>query len=70
VKLHSPKIKYYRRLAGFSQKELAFLLGVSTVTIQNYESGKTSPSMETVVSLAHILSISTDQLLEYKIPKE
>lgn len=37
--------------AGFNQKEAANKLGVTPVTLRNYESGKTSPNMEMVAKI-------------------
>ena len=56
-----------RELAGLSTKELADFLEVTVNTINNYETGRTLPSMEKVVSIAHLLSVTTDQLLCYYI---
>lgn len=67
MKNHYPQIRYYRKLAGFTRSELAALLGVSDATISNYENGHTVPSMDMVVKLAHVLSVSADQLLGYTI---
>ena len=43
--MESPKItlKAARVNAGLSQREAAVRIGVSTATLQNYESGKTIP---------------------------
>lgn len=64
------QLRRYRELAGFSVKELAFLLRVSPATIINYEKGRTFPSMDTVICIAHILGITTDQLLDYSVPQD
>lgn len=66
-KLH---LQYYRELAGLSVKELASFLQVSTATIINYEKGNTLPTMDMVIRLAHILNVSTDQLLDYSLPQK
>ncbi len=68
MKPYTLHLRHYRKSAGLSVKELAFVLGVTTATIENYESGRTLPPMETVIRLAHILSVTTDQLLGYSIP--
>ncbi len=66
MKSYIVRVRYFRELAGFTQKELANFLGVTHNTITNYERGKTKPSMNTVVKLAHILNVTCDQLLAYK----
>lgn len=63
-------LSYYRKLAGISEKDLANLVNVSPATIKNYESGNTLPTMDMVIRLAHILNITTDQLLGYSIPQK
>ncbi len=65
MKPYIVRVKHYRELAGYSQKELAIFLGVTNNTISNYELGRTCPSMEIVIKLAHILNVTTDQLLAY-----
>ncbi len=60
-------ILLYRRRAGLTQAQLAARLGVTPNTIANYENGKTTPPMETVIRIAHILNISTDQLFDTNI---
>lgn len=56
-------IKYYRGKTGVSRATLAEKLGVSVMTISNYENGVTLPDMETVVTMAHFFSCTTDELL-------
>lgn len=58
---------YYRRREGLSQIEFAKRLGVTPHTVANYESGRTAPTMEIVIRIAHVLNISTDQLLGYTL---
>ena len=38
------KVKELRAKVGLTQEDFAHLLGVTTVTIHNWESGKTKPS--------------------------
>lgn len=59
------RLTYYRKLAGLTQAEIAQRLGVTMNTISNYEKGHTTPTMEVVVKLAHILGVTTDQLLDF-----
>lgn len=57
------KIRYFREKKRLSQDELAHLVGVSQVTIGNWEQGK-SIKHEFIRKLASALEISTDFLLE------
>ncbi|MDO4618874.1 MAG: helix-turn-helix transcriptional regulator [Clostridia bacterium] len=70
MKVPTPQIEYYRKLAHFSKHDLAELLDVSVATVSNYESGRTAPSMETIMRMAHALGVTCDQLLGYRIPRK
>ncbi len=61
-------LKYYRCREHISQAMLAEKLHVTSHTIANYESGRTEPSMEMVIRIAHALDVTTDQLLGYNVP--
>ena len=58
------KIKDLRKRQGLSQKDLADMLGVSQNAVSQYESGKRVPSLDMLVKIANILSVSADYLLE------
>ena len=57
------KIRYCRQKNKLSQEELAHLVGVSQVTIGNWEQGK-SIKHEFIKKLANALNVSSDFLLE------
>ncbi|WP_293889764.1 helix-turn-helix transcriptional regulator [Flavobacterium sp.] len=57
------KIRHFREKKRLSQEELAHLVGVSQVTIGNWEQGK-SIRHEFIRKLATALEVSTDFLLE------
>ena len=48
---------------GIGQKELAFILNLSTGTISNYEHGVHSPDLETLCKIADYFNTTTDYLL-------
>jgi len=52
-----------RLLRNLSQKEVASILGKSVSIISNYESGERTPSVETLIALAHLYHCPTDYLL-------
>jgi len=49
-----------RKMQG---KELADALGLSAATVSGWNSGKTNPTLESVVKMAEIFNVSTDFLL-------
>lgn len=60
------KIKFLVRNAGFSQPELAKLLGRDTKTISNYYCGISLPDKIDLIILSRILGKSYEELLVYK----
>ena len=57
------RLQEQRILRKLSQKEVASSIGVSASVISNYESGERTPSIEILMSLAHLYHCSTDYLL-------
>lgn len=58
-------IKKYRKEKGFTQRELADLIGVSVQAISKWETNAGVPDISQVVPLASALDISTDALFDY-----
>lgn len=58
------KLKEYRLLCNYSQKQIADALNVHRSTYSYYEIGKTEPSLDNLRILAKIFGVSTDDLLE------
>lgn len=56
-------IKLLRDVRGFSQKELAELVGASTGTLSHIESGTRQPSLEMLYKIADALNVSVLNLL-------
>lgn len=62
-------MKFNERLKGLriqnsmTQRELGTKIGVSEVTIRNWESGNKMPSMQALISLSNIFDSSSDYLL-------
>ena len=52
----------YRNIKGWTQKELAEQLNLATGTVQQYELGKRSPSLETLQKIAKLFDVSMDDL--------
>lgn len=49
---------------GVSQAELAKILGVSTVSLSNWSTGKSKPSLETVVRICKTLNVNIEELVK------
>ena len=60
------KLKSARISAGFTQEELAKIIGVTKATISVYESGQREPPIKSLIALAKTLQISLDKLFELK----
>ena len=56
-------LKYYRQIAGLSQDKLAGIVGLSKMTISNYENNKRDADSDTVIKLADALNIKASALL-------
>jgi transcriptional regulator with XRE-family HTH domain len=56
------KLKELRKTKGYTQKELAEIIGVDTSSISKYEKGVAEPSFEVVKKLAAALGVSIDCL--------
>lgn len=57
-----------KKCGGYTQKELAELVGVTEVTVSNWETGKTSPSIRLWKKLASVLGIAMQEL-EFEVQK-
>ena len=56
-------LRRYRKEQGFSQVELGKRVNYGYTAIANYESGRNEPSFDTLIELARILGVTTDDLL-------
>jgi len=56
-------ISELRKEKGFSQKELADMLGVAQNTISNWETGTREPDLKTILELCKIFGTSLDAIL-------
>lgn len=57
------RLNQTRKSKGFTAQKMADLLGLALRSYQFYESGKRSPSLDTLVKISDILDVSTDYLL-------
>lgn len=56
------KIRYYRRIKGITQKELAEKVGCSYVTINNIELNKVEPTAYTAGLISKALGVKFEEL--------
>ncbi len=56
-------IKKLREKFGFKQEELAEKLNVSNQAVSKWENGESAPSIETLIKLSKIFSVSVDYLV-------
>ncbi len=57
------KLRYYRESCALSQKQVADALNVERSTYTKYETGDSTPGLETVVKIARIFNVSPLKLL-------
>ena len=63
------KLKEIRLARGYTQKEIADAVGVSPVSLSNYERGSQLPDLEVLKKIADFLCVSTDALLGFNMNK-
>lgn len=62
------KLRELRKIRGFTQQQLADKVGVSNVSLSNYERGAQMPDITTLTRIANALGVSTDTLLGLNEP--
>lgn len=60
------KIKEYRKRSGYTQEQLAEMIGIGTPNISYIETGKYAPSMETLAKLSEIFNVSPYELYMFE----
>ena len=63
------RIKQLRTERGLSQIDLANKLGVSKQSVSNWENDNIQPSIDMLLKISHIFSVSTDYLLGEDVRK-
>ena len=59
-------LKGARVNAGYTQREVSEILGISNVTIGNWEKGKTFPKVNQVEKLASLYGVNINDLIFLK----
>lgn len=60
----SQTLKKLRENNGYTQQQVANALGIERSTYTYYETGKTTPDINTIIKLAKIFNISCTEMLE------
>ena len=58
------KLKKFRENIGYTQQQMADALNIERSTYAYYETGKTSPSIDTIMRIKDIFNVSLEDLLE------
>lgn len=66
--IFAERLSAARTAKGWTKQALADRLGVSDVLVGYWEHGSRWPSIETLISLAETLEVSTDWLLAHSYP--
>ncbi|MEG2634064.1 MAG: helix-turn-helix transcriptional regulator [Oscillospiraceae bacterium] len=61
------KLKQLRESCVLTQKQISDVLRIDRSTYTYYETGKSSPTISTLIKLAKMFGVSVDYLLDYKI---
>ena len=59
----SKNIRFYRKLLGLTQEELANRLGGKKSLVSNYENGYSGPDIFTLIKVADIFDVTLDELV-------
>ena len=57
------RLRQMRKTKGYTQQQMADLVGVHRTTYTRYETGTVDPSLEILCHLADIFDCTTDELL-------
>lgn len=65
--MFSDNLQNFRKQKGYSQEQLAEMLGVSRQTIYNWESGASYPDVEKLVEISQLMGCTLDELVREKV---
>lgn len=57
------RLQELRKTAGYSQEQVAELLGLSRQAISKWESGQGKPEIDNIIKMTEIYHVSTDYIL-------
>ena len=58
------KIKFFREVAGISQRDLANRLGIRQAAVAQWETGKSMPTLANLIQIAETLHVSINDLVD------
>lgn len=58
------RLRELRKARGFTQQEMATMLGVDRTTYTKYEGGQSEPNIDSLRQLAQIFGVTVDYLVE------
>lgn len=58
------KLRELRKQSGVTQEQLAFALGVSSRAVKYWEHGTCTPSVSSLLALAHYFNVSPEWLMK------
>lgn len=64
------QLKIFRNQNGLSQQQVSDVLGVSRSAYCGYETGRRSPDVDTIITLADFYKVPVEKFFEKKIPAE
>lgn len=67
---HTNRVKELRKRNNISQQKLASLLNVHQTAISQWETGRTTPDIETANTMAKLFNVSLDYLLGREMPDQ
>ena len=57
------RVKKLRKEHHWTQKQLGKMMGLNDTTVSNWENGNTTPTIDELVILVRLLSVSSDYIL-------
>ncbi len=63
-------LKKYRKIKGYTQRELSDYLNYHSTAIANYESGRNEPCIDDLITLARLLDVTIDELVGMELSAE
>lgn len=64
MKTFGENLKYERKMAGLTQKQLADKMGITQQQLSRWERDDIEPAVTSIVAIAHALDVSFDDLFD------